>query len=307
MRVVFAGTPEAAVPSLLRLVESDHEVVAVVTRPDAPAGRGRTVVASPVATHAKALGIRLLKPSSTNDPAFAQTLSELGPDCCPVVAFGGLIPEHLLTVPQFGWVNLHFSLLPTWRGAAPVQHALLHGDQVTGATTFLIDAGLDTGPVFGTVTEPIGDRDTSAELLARLASTGAELLARTMDAIGDGTATVVPQSDVGISHAPKLTGADGQIAWGHPALAIDRRIRACTAAPGAWTTHDGERLKLLPVTLQPEATDLAPGQLRTTKNQVLVGTGSHAVLLGEVQPTGRRPMLAADWARGLRDAADSFE
>ncbi len=270
-------------PSLLRLVESDHEVVAVVSRPDAPTGRGRAVVASPVASRAKALGIRLLQPSSTGDPAFADELDALAPDCCPIVAFGGLIPEQLLTVPRFGWVNLHFSLLPTWRGAAPVQHALLHGDEVTGATTFLLDAGLDTGPVFGTVTEPIGDRDTSSQLLDRLASTGADLLTRTMNAIGDGTATVVPQAEVGVSHAPKLTPEAGHVDWGHPALAIDRRIRACTAAPGAWTNHGGARLKLLPVTMAPEVIDLVPGELRTTKTQVLVGTGSHA------RSTRRRP------------------
>ena len=201
--MVFAGTPEAAVPSLLRLAESDHEVVAVVSRPDAPTGRGRSVAASPVAKQAKALGVLLLQPSSTGDPEFVEELSWLAPDCCPIVAFGGLIPEQLLTVPRFGWVNLHFSLLPTWRGAAPVQHALLHGDEVTGATTFLLDAGLDTGPVFGTVTEPIRERDTSSQLLNRLATNGADLLSRTMDAIADGTANVVPQSEVGVSHGAK--------------------------------------------------------------------------------------------------------
>ncbi|WP_338185155.1 methionyl-tRNA formyltransferase [Jatrophihabitans sp.] len=300
MRLVFAGTPEAAVPSLRALIDSPlHEVVGVVTRPAARAGRGRREVTSPVAALAAEAGLPVLSPVKAGDPEFLAELAALRPDACPVVAYGALLPPSALAVPRIGWVNLHFSLLPAWRGAAPVQHAILHGDEVTGASTFLIEAGLDTGPVFGVLTEPIRPTDTSGDLLARLAEAGAGLLSATMDGLADGSLVAVPQPAEGVSIAGKITVADAEVPWGSPARHVDRLVRACTPAPGAWSTFRGERLKLRPVRLR-GANELAPGELRTEKSSVSVGTATVEVELSTVQPPGKRPMPAADWARGVR-------
>ncbi|MET9777068.1 methionyl-tRNA formyltransferase [Streptomyces sp. NPDC006367] len=303
MKLVFAGTPEVAVPALDALIASErHEVAAVVTRPDAPAGRGRRLVASPVAERAEEAGIEVLKPAKPRDPDFLARLREIAPDCCPVVAYGALLPRVALDVPVHGWVNLHFSLLPAWRGAAPVQHALMAGDEITGASTFLIEEGLDSGPVFGTVTETVRPTDTSGDLLTRLAFAGAGLLAATMDGIEDGSLKAVPQPAEGVTLAPKITVEDARIDWTAPALRVDRVVRGCTPAPGAWTTFRGERLKLVQAAPVPDRTDLAPGQLAAGKNNVYAGTGSHAVELLWVQPQGKKPMRGADWARGVRIA-----
>lgn len=299
LRVVFAGTPQVAVPSLEALLTSRHEVVGVVTRPDARAGRGRRQVKSPVREVAEARGLPVLTPSKPSDPEFLQELTALAPQVCPVVAYGALVPRSALDIPALGWVNLHFSLLPAWRGAAPVQHAILHGDEVTGATTFLLEEGLDTGPVLGTMTEQVRASDTSGDLLRRLAEGGSGLLVATLDALADGTMTPSPQPGEGVSNAPKLTSEDGEIDWTRPAFAIDRRIRACTPAPGAWTTHRGARLKLQPVQ-RTETAELAPGAVRAGKRDVLVGTGAGDVRLGQVQAQGKKAMAAADWARGTR-------
>lgn len=303
MRLVFAGTPEVAVPALDALIASDrHEVVAVVTRPDAPAGRGRRLVASPVAERAEEAGIEVLKPVRPRDEDFLARLREIAPDCCPVVAYGALLPKAALEIPTHGWVNLHFSLLPAWRGAAPVQHAILAGDDMTGASTFRIEEGLDSGPVYGVLTEHIRPTDTSGDLLTRLAFAGSGLLAATMDGIEDGTLKAVPQPAEGITLAPKISVEDARIDWTAPALRADRVVRGCAPAPGAWTTFRGERLKVMSVALDPARTELAPGEIAAAKNSVHVGTGSHAVLLQWVQPQGKKPMQAADWARGVRIA-----
>ncbi|GAA2732363.1 methionyl-tRNA formyltransferase [Actinocorallia aurantiaca] len=304
MRLVFAGTPETAVPPLKALLESDHEVVAVVTRPDAPAGRGRKLVASPVAEVAEAHGIEVLKPAKADDPDFLRRLEELAPDCCPVVAYGAILRKAALGIPRLGWVNLHFSLLPAWRGAAPVQRAVLAGDEITGAMTFLIEEGLDTGPVFGHLTEPIRPDDTSGTLLERLSHAGARLLRDTMDGLEAGALRPVPQPEEGVSHAAKLTPEDARVDWSAPAMRVDRLCRACTPAPGPWTTFRDDRLKLGPVRLAAGAGPLAPGELKVTKNEVLVGTATHPVALGEVQPPGKKRMRAVDWARGLRLAPE---
>ncbi|MFI6940036.1 methionyl-tRNA formyltransferase [Streptomyces sp. NPDC050418] len=301
MKLVFAGTPEVAVPALDALIASGrHEVAAVVTRPDAPAGRGRRLVASPVAERAEEAGIEVLKPRRPRDEDFLARLREIEPDCCPVVAYGALLPKVALDVPARGWVNLHFSLLPAWRGAAPVQHAIMAGDQITGASTFLIEEGLDSGPVYGTVTEEVRATDTSGDLLTRLAFAGAGLLEATMDGIEDGSLLAVPQPVDGISLAPKITVEDAAVDWAAPALRVDRVVRGCTPAPGAWTVFRGERLKLIAVAPVTDRTDLAAGVLDAGKNNVYVGTGSHAVELLWVQPQGKKPMKAADWARGVR-------
>ncbi|WP_163505046.1 methionyl-tRNA formyltransferase [Fodinicola acaciae] len=299
MKLCFAGTPEPALPALRAIHASSHDLVGVITRPDAPAGRGRHAHRSPVAAYADEHGIEVLTPRRPREPEFQDRLRAIAPDCIPVVAYGALIPRSALDIPKHGWLNLHFSVLPAWRGAAPVQHALLHGDDITGASVFTIEESLDTGPVFGTVTEPIGPHDTSGDLLARLAESGAKLLVAVLDAIEAGTAVAVPQPADGVTVAPKVTVEDAHVRWDEPARAVDRRIRACTPAPGAWTTLDGHRLKLGPATLEAEG-ELAPGELAVAKKYVLAGTGTTPVRLGEVQAEGKRAMPAADWARGLR-------
>ena len=304
MRLLFAGTPEVALPSLRALLEHPrHQVVAVLTRPDAPSGRGRTVAPSPVAELAASAGVEVLKPARPSEPAFLHRLAELQPDCAPVVAYGALLREPALSLPRHGWVNLHFSVLPAWRGAAPVQHALLHGDQITGASTFRIGPGLDDGPVYGVLTEAIRPDDTSGALLARLAEAGVPLLLATLDGIADGSLRPQPQPADGVSLAPKLTPADARIGFDQPAVAVDRRVRACTPDPGPWTEFRGDRLKLGPVAVTQHA-GLAAGRLLVDRQQVLAGTASTAVRLGTVQPPGKRPIPAADWARGVRLTED---
>jgi len=294
VRLVFAGTPAPAVPSLEALLASQHEVVGVVTRPDAPAGRGRALKASPVREVAEQHGIPVLTPRHPREEDFQAQLRELAPDACPTVAYGALIPRSALDIPRLGWVNLHFSLLPAWRGAAPVQHALLAGDEVTGATTFLIEEGLDTGPYFGLLTEEIRPTDTSGDLLDRLSRAGAGLLTATMDGLARGDLHAVPQAAEGVSHAPKITVADARVDWAVPAIRVDRVVRACTPAPGAWTTFRDKRVKLGPVTLT--GAQLDPGVV----DGDLVGTATRAVKLGTVRPEGKGDMAAADWLRGLR-------
>ncbi|HYN28552.1 MAG TPA: methionyl-tRNA formyltransferase [Dermatophilaceae bacterium] len=330
MRLLFAGTPATALPSLRALLASSHEVVAVLTRPDARAGRGRSLAPSPVKEVALEHGIEVLQPAGPRDPDFVDRLRGIAPGACPVVAYGALLPQSVLDVPRHGWVNLHFSLLPAWRGAAPVQRAVIAGDEVTGASTFRIEAGLDTGPVYGVMTETIRRDDTAGTLLGRLAEAGAGLLVATLDGIEEGSLTPVPQPDDGASVAAKLSADDARVAWDTPAFAVDRLVRGCTPAPGAWTTFRRERLGLGPVrplppattdvpaadvptedvpaadvpTEDPHTTDAAdplpPGVLRATRRTVVVGTATGPVELGEVRPPGRRPMPAADWARGVR-------
>ena len=302
MRIVFAGTPDPAVPSLQRLIDSPHhDVVAVLTRPDAVSGRGRKVTRSPIGELADDHGIPVLTPRKPGDEDFVAELTALEPDCCPVVAYGALLPPPVLAIPRFGWINLHFSLLPAWRGAAPVQAAIDAGDEFTGASTFLLEAGLDTGPVFGVVTERIKADDTAGVLLGRLAESGAELLESTLDGVAAGALTAVPQSGDGVSFAPKVTVDAARIDWSRPALAVDRHVRAVTPAPGAWTTIADARVKVAPVTVadEPDLT-LAPGAIELRKSGVFVGTGSTPVRLDRVQPPGKKMMSAADWARGAR-------
>jgi methionyl-tRNA formyltransferase len=311
MRLVFAGTPQAAVPALDALLKSRHDVAAVVTRPDAPAGRGLRLAPSPVAERAAEAGIEVLKPARPRDPEFLDRLRAIAPDCAPVTAYGALIPQAALDIPRHGWVNLHFSLLPAWRGAAPVQHAILHGDDITGATTFQLVRELDAGPVFGVVTEPIRPTDTAGDLLGRLAISGAELLVATLDGIESGQLEARPQPAEGVTLAPKITAEDARVRWDRPAVAVDRQIRACTPSPGAWTVLGDSRLKLWPLAAvgpsvpSPSTPDsaggsLAPGELRVLRSAVLVGTGTTPVQLGDLQPPGKRRMSAVEWARGLR-------
>jgi len=301
VRLVFAGTPDPALPALRRLIDSPrHEVIAVLTRPDAAAGRRGKPEPSPVAREALDRGIPVLRPSRPNSPEFVAELSELAPDCCPVVAYGALLRDALLAVPPHGWVNLHFSLLPAWRGAAPVQAAIAAGDTLTGATTFRIEPSLDSGPVYGVVTEAIRPTDTAGELLGRLALSGAELLSATLDGIAEGTLTPRPQPAEGISIAPKITVEQARVLWDLPAQVVERRIRAVTPNPGAWTVIGDLRIKLGSVQVDRLPEPLLPGAIRVDRKNVWIGTGSEPVRLGEVQPPGKKPMNAVDWARGAR-------
>ncbi|MCF2706435.1 methionyl-tRNA formyltransferase [Arcanobacterium haemolyticum] len=295
MRILFAGTPEVALPSLKRLLADGHDVAAVLTRAPAPVGRKRILTPSAVGEYAESVGIPVLTPSTLKDEQINQQIRELAPQAVAVVAYGLLIPESLLTVPTHGWINLHFSLLPSWRGAAPVQYAIAGGDDITGASTFRIEKGLDTGPVLGQLTEEIHENDTAGDLLERLSLSGADLLSRTLELLASGRAQAIPQRG-DVSLAPTITTADAQVNWENPAVAIDRQIRAHTPAPGAWTTLNGARAKLGPVRLRPDVTDLAPGEIRGT----VVGTGSHGVELGRISPPGKKEMDAAAWSRGAR-------
>lgn len=300
MRLVFAGTPEVALPSLRAFIDSPrHDVVAVVTRPDAPSGRGRKLERSPVGALADEHGIEVLTPAKAGDPEFLDRLRALEPDLCPVVAYGNLLPQRTLDVPKFGWVNLHFSVLPAWRGAAPVQAAVRNGDDITGASTFRIVKELDAGPVFGVVTEKVRDRDTSGDLLTRLSISGADLLLSTVDGIEDGTLRAVDQPADGVTYAAKITVEDARLDFTAPAAAVDRLARAVTPEPGAWAEFRGERLKLGPVTPVDDVT-LPAGEVLVERKRVLVGTATTAVALGEVQAQGKKRMAATDWARGVR-------
>jgi len=299
VRIVFGGTPDVAIPSLDALADSRHDLAAVVTRPDAPSGRGKKLTASLVAQRAVELGIEVLKPQRPRDEEFVSRLAQIAPDCCPVVAYGALLPQRVLDIPRHGWVNLHFSLLPAWRGAAPVQHAILAGEQITGATTFRIVLELDAGPIFATVTEPIRPDDTAGDVLHRLSLSGARLLVDTLDGIEDGNVTPTPQpeTDAQVSYASKINVEDAFIDWTRPAEAVDRLVRACAPAPGAWTTFRGERFKINSAHISD--TVLPPGVLEITKRSVRVGSGTLALQLGNVQAQGKKPMTAADWARGV--------
>lgn len=300
MRIAFAGTPAPAVPALRALLDApQHDVAAVITRPAARAGRGRQLITAPVRALAEQMGVPVLDPQRPGDPAFLDELRRLEVECVGVVAYGALLPQAALDVPVHGWVNLHFSLLPAWRGAAPVQHAILHGDEVSGASTFRIEAGLDTGPVFGVVTEPIRPDDTAGDLLERLSHSGAVLLLATIDGIADGNLVPQPQGADGVSYAPKVEVDDARVDWAQPGQHVDRLVRACTPAPGAWTMFRGERVKLGPVRLR-GATERTPGELSVARDAVSVGTATSEVALGWVQPPGKRPMAATDWARGAR-------
>lgn len=306
MRIIFAGTPEPAVVALEKLIASRHEVAAVITRPDARRGRGRTLHPSPVKALAEKHGIEVLtpttlKPGTEDGDALRARLAELSPEAIPVVAYGNLITEDLLQVPAHGWVNLHFSLLPAWRGAAPVQASIAAGDEVTGATTFRIDKGLDTGDILATLEERIQPTDTADDLLTRLAYAGADLLVETMDGLEEGSISPQPQEGEA-TYAHKIATEDARIEWDAPADVIDRHIRAHTPGPGAWTLLGESRLKVGPVSLapaEPGEAELRPGEVRVGKKEVVVGTGSVPVRLGQIQPPGKKMMNAADWGRGL--------
>lgn len=301
MRLIFAGTPEIAVPTLAALEDAGHDIVAVLTQPDAPGRRGRTLHPSPVKVHALERGLDVWTPEKASAPEVVERVRALDVDAAAVVAYGQILRPRLLEAVRLAWVNLHFSVLPAWRGAAPVQRAIMAGDDVTGATTFMLERGLDTGPVIGTLTERIRATDTAGTLLDRLGVLGAPLMVDSLAALDSGTARPLAQPEDGVSYADKLTREDAYVRWDLAAHVVDRRIRGCTPAPGAWTTlPDGSVAKLGPVSPRPQRARTVPGQLREEAGEVLVGTGTEPVALGWIAPAGKKPMPAADWWRGAR-------
>lgn len=296
LRLVFAGSPAAAVPSLRALAATGHEIVSAITRADSPQGRRGVLTATPVAEAAGELGIPIIRANRLAGAA-TDAVQALAPDLGVIVAYGGLVREPLLSVPRSGWINLHFSLLPRWRGAAPVQRAIMAGDELTGATVFQLDAELDAGDILGTVTEPIGRHQTAGGLLAALSESGAELLVRVVEALADGSARA--QRQVGeVTLAPKLTAIDGEIDWNRPAEVVDDLIRGVTPEPGAFTTVDGVRLKLLEAAIAWDVAPIVPGEFALAGTAVVVGTGTQPVELLRVHPAGRNAMDAAAWWRG---------
>lgn len=295
MKLVFAGTPEVAIPALEAIAATGHDLSAVITRPDAPAGRGRRLTPSPVALRAAELGLEVLKPGHPRDEEFQTRLRDLAPDVCPVVAYGALLPRSVLDIPRHGWINLHFSLLPRWRGAAPVQRAIMAGDQEIGTSCFRIVPELDAGPVFEVASRTMPEL-TAGELLHELAVSGAAQLVRTIDAIEEG-AEPVPQSDEGITLAPKITPELARLELGRSAVEVRNQVLGCSPDPGAWAEHDGERLKIFRARLAEAPVALGSGQLHVTRRQVFLGCGDGALELLEVQAPGRRRMAAVDWAR----------
>ena len=296
LRLVFAGSPSAAAPSLRALAASRHEVAAVVTREDSPQGRRGILTPTPVATLADELGIETIKANRLAGDA-TERITAVQPDLGVIVAYGGLVREPLLSAPRLGWINLHFSLLPRWRGAAPVQRSIIAGDDLTGATVFQLVPELDAGAVFGQFTQPVGSHETAGHLLDSLALSGAELLARVVDAIADGDAVAVPQQG-DVTLAPKLTLEDGRLDFTRPAHDVVNLVRGVTPEPGAFTTLDGARLKIIDAAIARDAPRLAPGHLERQGKLILVGTASDPVRLITVHPAGRKAMDAGDWWRG---------
>lgn len=296
LNIVFAGSPAAAVPSLQALAASRHRIRSVLTRTDSEQGRRRTLTPTAVAAAADALDLPVIKANRLAGAATEQ-IAALAPDLGVIVAYGGLLREPLLSAPRHGWINLHFSLLPRWRGAAPVQHAVIAGDAVTGAAVFQLVPELDAGDVFATLTRPIGGNETAGHLLGALAVDGAGLLARVVDSIADGTATATPQSG-DVTVAPKLTINDARIDWSADATAVHDRIRGVSPEPGAFTFVDGDRLKVHDAVIARDQPAVPPGHIAGVGPRVLVGTASDPIELLSVQPAGRKAMRAADWWRG---------
>ncbi|MEZ5086059.1 MAG: methionyl-tRNA formyltransferase [Tessaracoccus sp.] len=298
MRLVFAGTPEVAVPALEALAASRHEVVGVITRQDAPAGRGRKLTASPVAVRAAELGIEIVKPASPKEPEFQDWLRAQNVDVCPVVAYGALLPASALDIPRVGWVNLHFSVLPRWRGAAPVQRAIMAGDETIGTTCFQIVEALDAGDVYRVSERPMPEAP-AGDVLALLAEEGAQQVVETIDAIEAGE-NPVPQPEEGITYAHKIAVDDARLDWSRPAQELLWQVRGCSPEPGAWCLLGGQRFKIYDAALATRDEALNPGQVRIEKRSIVVGTGSGALELIEVQAPGKRRMRALDWARGAK-------
>jgi len=302
LRLLFAGSPEVAVPSLDALLGTDHEVAGVLTRTDSAQGRRRVMTPTPVAARAEEAGIPVIRANRLDETA-AGAIAALDVDLGVIVAYGGLVPKNVLTVPRLGWINLHFSLLPNWRGAAPVQRAIMAGDRVAGATVFQLVEQLDAGDVFATMTEPIGAQQSAGALLRQLSLSGATLLTHVVDSLADGSARAVPQAGE-VTLAPKLSLEDGRIDWARQAQAVHDQIRGVTPEPGASTLVDGKRLKVLEAAIARETPALPPRHIEFVHKKVLVGTASEPIELLRVHPEGRKAMDAAAWWRGLNSESE---
>ncbi|QYH37171.1 methionyl-tRNA formyltransferase [Salinibacterium sp. M195] len=302
MRLLFAGSPEVAVPSLDALLASDHDVVGVLTRTDSAQGRRRVMTPTPVAARAEHEGIDVIRANRLDDSARA-AIADLNVDLGVIVAYGGLVPANVLTIPRLGWINLHFSLLPQWRGAAPVQRAIMAGDTVSGAAVFQLVEKLDAGDIFATLTAPIGAQQTAGALLQQLSLSGAALLEKVVNSLADGSAQAVPQSGE-ISLAPKLLLDDGRIDWSQPAQTVHNQIRGVTPEPGASTQVDGKRLKVLEAAIARETPALPTGRIEFVGKKVFVGTATQPIELLRVHPEGRNAMDAAAWWRGLNSESE---
>ncbi|WP_298634838.1 methionyl-tRNA formyltransferase [uncultured Mobiluncus sp.] len=302
MRIVFAGSPQAALPVLTYLEQSAHDLVAVLSRPDAPSGRGRKLAQSPVSSYAAQHDLMLYQPTTLKNNTEAATfLRDLQPDLGVIVAYGAILPADILEIPKFGWINIHFSLLPRWRGAAPVQRALQAGDTHTGVTVFQLEPALDTGPIYATCSYVVPESATAGDVLLELAELSVRPLEQALSMIEQGVAPE-PQADTGITYAPPLHPSEGEIDWSAPGDTIANHIRGFTPSPGAWTMWQKSRMKLGVLESNPPVTmpipPLEPGQIFTTRHEVWVGTGSAPVCLGNVAPAGKKPMPAEAWARG---------
>lgn len=307
MRIAFAGTPQVAVTTLNSLAESHHEVVGVITRPDAPTGRGRKLRPSLVASRAEELGLPVLKPQHPRDPEFQAELAGWNVEAVAVVAYGALLPQSALDLVPHGWVNLHFSLLPRWRGAAPVQRAVLAGDPKTGATTFRIVKELDAGPVYRSMTMLISSTATSGQLLDELAIAGGPLLVQTFDDIARGVEPT-PQPEEGVTLAAKILHEDARIDWSQDAQTVSRQVRAMSPEPGAWSLLEDQVFKIDQIAAvqdKQQAPRLAPGQLAADKRHLWCGTGTTPLELVRVKAAGKQWMPGADWARGAQVTAAS--
>lgn len=297
MRILFAGTPKNAVPTLQALINSEHEIVGVLTRPPAPSGRGRKLVESEVSITAKENNIPVFTPKTLKDPQTQTELKNIGFDLAVVVAYGNLIPKEVLEIPAHGWINLHFSILPRWRGAAPIQYAVMNSDSQTGACVFQLEEGLDTGPVYKQITTTI-EKKTSSDLLTELGQNGSEIVLESIKMIQNGQKPT-PQDEEGVTLAPKIPSNTGEIDFTKSAAEIEALIRAVTEQPGAYSFVDEKRIKIAPVEIV-EENDLQPGELKITKKEVFVGTATQNLLLTKVAPSGKSWMNASDWGRGLR-------
>jgi methionyl-tRNA formyltransferase len=307
LRLVFAGTPQVAIRSLDALVAAGQNVAAVISREDAPLGRKRVLTASPVAQRAAELGLHTIK-ANRLDAAVSAEVERLAPDLGVIVAYGGLVREPLLSIPRLGWINLHFSLLPRWRGAAPVQRAIMAGDAVSGASVFQLVPELDAGNVFHTISRSIGPDETAGELLNELSVDGASILTQTVQHIANGQAKAIAQHGE-VTLAPKLTIDDARLSWSEPAEAVYNRLRAVTPEPGAFTEvstsgSEPSRLKIMKAHRATAEGRLQPGAFANRGGHVLVGTATHPLELISVQPAGKREMAATDWWRGLAEPAE---
>lgn len=296
MRIVFAGSPAAAVPSLTALAHSAHTIAAVITREDSPQGRKGVLTPTAVATAAEELGLPVIRANRLTDAVTAE-VSALKVDLGVIVAYGGLVREPLLSTPRLGWINLHFSLLPRWRGAAPVQHAIIAGDDHTGATVFQLVPELDAGDIFGQLSEPIGRMQSAGSLLQHLSEVGAPLVVNVVDSLEDGSARAVPQEG-DVTLAPKLSLEDGRIDWTRDALEVHNRVRGVTPEPGAFTMLGEDRLKVIATAIAHDEASLPPGRIELRGKAVLVGTSTEPIELVTVHPAGRKAMDAAAWWRG---------